>query len=107
MHFVPNLEHISNNSIKTRGDLKSVLGVKSSTVRGVSAIKVSGRVAERFFLPADSGYHRLSRAAARSFGSQKNKRQPHKRLPPFFLTAARTEYGLLIVGANGLESPQL
>jgi hypothetical protein len=59
-----------------------------------------------FSSPADSGYHGLSRAARYS-GSQKNKRQPQKRLPPFILTAARTEYGLSMVGANGLESPQL
>jgi hypothetical protein len=35
----------------------------------------------------------------------KSKRQPHQRLPLFVLTAARTKYGFLIVGANGLESP--
>jgi hypothetical protein len=55
----------------TRADLESVLVVKSSSVRGVIAIKVSGCVPERFFLPADSAHHRLSRAAARYFGWQK------------------------------------
>jgi len=35
----------------------------------------------------------------------KSKRQPQQRLPLFFLTAARTEYGLSMVGANGLEPP--
>jgi len=54
----------------TYHDLKSVLDVKSSNVRGVFAIKVSGCVSERFFLPADSAHHRLSRAA-RFFGWQK------------------------------------
>jgi hypothetical protein len=36
----------------------------------------------------------------------KNKRQPQARLPLFFPTAARTQYGLSMVGANGLEPVQ-
>jgi hypothetical protein len=40
------------------------------------------------------------------FRMAKNKRQPQQRLPLFILTAARTLYGLSMVGANGLESPQ-
>jgi len=32
-----------------------------------------------------------------------SKRQPQERLPLFVLPAARTKYGLSMVGANGLE----
>jgi len=35
----------------------------------------------------------------------KSKRQPQARLPLFVLTAARTQYGLLIVGAMDLITP--
>jgi hypothetical protein len=95
-----------NNSVNTRADLKSVPDVKSSNVRGVSVIKVSRCVPERFCFARRFCPPQVVKGGA-VFRMAKSKRQPQARLPLFFLTAARTKYGLSMVGANGLESPLL
>jgi len=92
-----------NNSINTSADLGSIRVVKSSSVRGVFAIKVSGCVPERFSSARRFCPPQVVKGGA-VFRITKNKRQPQERLPLFFLTAARTQYGLSMAGANGLES---
>jgi hypothetical protein len=70
-------------------------------VRGIFAIKVSGCVPERFFFARRfCTAHVVTHGAV--FRTTKNKRQPQARLPLLF-SAARTKYGLLMVGAKGLE----
>jgi hypothetical protein len=75
---------------------------KSRNVRGVFAIKVSGCVPERFFFARRFWLPQVVKGGA-VFRMAKSKRQPHKRLPLFIPTTARTQYGLSMVGANGLE----
>jgi len=99
VHISPKANH------NTRQPICKVSLVVKSTARAASSL--SRRLAVSlsvFSSPADSGHPRLSRAA-RYFGWQKNKRQPQTWLPLFILTAARTQYGLSMVGANGLEPP--
>jgi len=73
-------------------------------VRGVIAVKVSGCVPERFFFACKFCPPQVVKRGA-AFRMAKSKRQPQQRLPLFVLTAARTKYGLSMVGANGLEPP--
>jgi hypothetical protein len=97
----------SIRSINTRAHLESVRVVRSSNVRGVFAIKVSGCVPEHFFFARRFSLRQVVKGGGAVVRMAKSKRQPQERLPLFFLTAARTQYGLSMVGANGLESPQL
>jgi len=75
-------------------------------VRGVIAIKVSRCVPDRFFFACRFWSPQIVKHGGAVFRMTKSKRQPQERLPLFVLTAARTEYGLSMVGANGL-TPQL
>jgi hypothetical protein len=86
--------------------LQSVFGPEVNCARGVFAIKASARVPERFFFARRFWSPQVVKGGA-VFRMAKVKRQPQERLRLFFLTAARTQYGLSMVGANGLESPQL
>jgi len=74
-------------------------------VRGVSAIKASACVPERFSFARRFWLPQVVKGGGAVFRMIKNKRQPQERLPLFFLTAARTKYGLSMVGANGLNTP--
>jgi hypothetical protein len=97
----PNLEHfrhiISDVFCSTEIHVES-----ASNARGVFAIKASGCVYERFFFARRFWSPQVVKGGA-VFRMAKSKRQPQERLPLFFLTAARTEYGLSMVGANGLH----
>jgi len=74
--------------------------------RGVIAIKVSGCVPERFFFARRFCPPQVVKGGA-VFRMAKNKRHPQERLPLFIPTAARTKYGLSMVGANGLITPTI
>ena len=79
--------------------------MKSSNVRGVFATMVSCFVPERFSFAGRFCPPQVVKGGGAVFRMAKSKRQPQKRLPLFFLTAARTQYGLSMVGANGLITP--
>jgi hypothetical protein len=70
-------------------------------VRGAIAINVSGSVPECFFFARTFCPQVVEGGAVSRMA--RSKRQPQDRLPLFILTAARIQYGLSMVGANGLE----
>ena len=78
---------------------------RARTPCGVIAIKVSGCVPECFSFARRFRPPQVVKGGA-VFRMAKSKRQPQKRLPLFSFTAARTEYGLSMVGVNGLNYPR-
>jgi hypothetical protein len=83
-------------------NIESVGSYSLSAIFQPSRESRTGPIASRFLLTPKPTLAQVVKGGA-AFRMAKDKQQPQARLPLFVLTAARTKYGLSMVGANGLE----